>query len=171
MGTLLVIIWAGSIFAYALLSLFHGVVRTKSLAQWTKGLNLGQKKSLDELYELLNGLQHPAKKTVEYIAEEKIVVKTDIYDFDVETIEDESGNTIVKFLRNKLIFRKAKRKKVVLYLDELYYFLKAAIGEIDVEEAKKVYDGNIKVKKILNILATIFIVFFVIIIILALLGG
>lgn len=163
MGTLLFIIWVGSAFLYILLNLYYGITRAKSSIQWVKGVNLGTKKSLNEVYELLINLQHPAKKTVEYIADEKISVKTDIYDFEVELKEDETGNTIIQFLRNKLIFRKSKRKRVLLQWDELHYFLKASIGEIDVKGAQKIYDNNIKIRKILNILGFLIIISMIII--------
>ncbi len=148
---LIVVIWFISVLVVCGLILYRSVARTKSAAHWLKGFNLKQKKTVEEVYTLLNRLQHPLKKTVDYSEVGKIVIKTEVYDFPVEISEDKDGNTVVGLLVNWGTIGKRKRKKVAYCWDELYHFLQAEVEGSGIDMAMKKYERNAKINKMITI--------------------
>lgn len=159
---LMAVIWFISVLVVCGLILYSSVARTKSAAHWLKGFNLKQKKTVEEVYTILNKLQHPLKKSVEYNDTGKIVIKTEVYDFAVDVSEGKDGNTVVGLLVNWGAIGKRKRKKVAYCWDELYHFLEAEVEGNGIDGAMKKYEHNIKVNKMITISSVVCVALFVV---------
>lgn len=156
MENVLIYIIAISGLAYLVVLGWRSFSKTKSAVRWLKGLNLKKPLSDEEVFQLLEKIDWPSKKSVSRNAEGKIVVITDDYSYVTELTQDENHNTVIGFIVNWLEVGKRKRHKVAMDLDELYLFVSQEIEGNKNVHAMKVYKGNIVVNKTLKILCVVF---------------
>lgn len=123
--------------------------------RWTKGLNLMQEKSNEEVFALLQSLQHPSINSVTCGDDGKIVINTKLYPFPVDISCDGNKNTIIKLRYKSPLLRDKRLGKTSFLWNELYLFIQQEASGNGTARALSIYEKNQKIFKVLKISAIV----------------